>query len=408
MFSFCSGKSGEGVRVLSFEEINDWSGLHHFNNGYLQAVHSIDWETLRQSTMSWQNRLLLRFDSRATGLFGSHRVLSILRDLSKNLEFSNVAERRPSFVLVRSDVGEGVAEALCAALESQCTIIRLVDLPTDELLMQKKIVSRYQEALKINRAVLILPFDDYGNYGQVEYGGTLLDHPHWEAFALMVAHFIAKNSLQSLVIHWFLSAQYLDVGDDVALISCELTDEGLRCLKPVLIHAIQYTSGSFLEAGHSSRLYYGLLWHHNSMYQPFEVDKFSSSEFWGCLTCEDSGSSLHIQPMVAYLHVHERPAIDFVNFWHHLLEKRMPPSLTEVNLLVSMPGSGQSYVRFILELMTRRPTQGVETYFTNKGRTLGECFPDMDVNLAAEPILWVAHSFFEARKSLGGRFRRFD
>ena len=43
----------------------------------------------------------------------------------------------------------------------------------------------------------------------------------------------------------------------------------------------------------------------------------------------------------------------------------------------------------------------VETYYSNKGRSLGDCFPEMIVNRTAEPILWVAHSFFEAKKCPG-------
>jgi len=43
----------------------------------------------------------------------------------------------------------------------------------------------------------------------------------------------------------------------------------------------------------------------------------------------------------------------------------------------------------------------VETYYSTKGRSLGDCFPEMGVNRSAEPILWVAHSFFEAKKFPG-------
>ena len=353
------------VPCRCFEE-SDGFGTH-FADGYLQAVESVDRKALFESTMAGQNRLLLRFDprlnSKRIAATRSQRIWAIVQDLAKNGEFSYVTERRQIFVLVRSSVGEEVAEALCVLLECQCSILRLVDLPQDQGLIEEMLIARYQTIIDVNQAVLILPFDLYDFKSQLQYQGTLLDHPHWEAFALMLAHFIARSA-QSLVIHFFLHAQYLDVGDDVALISCEgPADQALaqRCLDPVMIHAIQYTSENFLEAGHASRRYYGLLWHHNSVYQSWEVEDFASKDFWGCLTClaAKKGSSLQIQPMVAYMHVHERPAIDSVNLWHHLLEKRMPPSLIGVNLLVSMPGSGQSYVRFMLELMTGRPTLGV-------------------------------------------------
>ena len=344
-------------------------GTYCFADGYLEAVESVDRKALFESTMAGQNRLLLRFDPRlnsktATAATRSQRIWAIVQDVAKNGEFSYVTERRQIFVLVRSSVGEEVAEALCVLLECQCSILRLVDLPQDQGLIEETLIARYQPIIDFNEAVLILPFDLYDFKSQLQYQGTLLDHRHWEAFALMVAHFIAKRSAHSLVIHFFLRAQYLDVGDDVALISCSEDSEGQadvdkRCLDPVMVHAIQYTSENFLEAGHASRLYYGLLWHHNSMYQSWDVHNFASKDFWGCLTCFPAGSSLHIQPMVAYMHVHERPAIDSVNLWYHLMEKRMPPSLIGVNLLVSMPGSGQSYVRFMLELMTGRPTLGV-------------------------------------------------
>ena len=344
----------------------------HFADGYLEAVESVDRKALFESTMAGQNRLLLRFDPRlnskkniaVTRFTRSQRIWAIVQDVAKNGEFSYVTERRQIFVLVRSSVGEEVAEALCVLLECQCSILRLVDLPQDQGLIEEMLIARYQTIIDVNQAVLILPFDLYDFKSQLQYQGTLLDHPHWEAFALMLAHFIADRSAQSLVIHFFLHAQYLDVGDDVALISCSEGQAVMsqRCLDPVMVHAIQYTSEKFLEAGHASRLYYGLLWHHNSVYRSWEVQDFASKDFWGCLTCLPAAarsSSLHIQPMVAYMHVHERPAIDSVNLWHHLLEKRMPPSLIGVNLLVSMPGSGQSYVRFMLELMTGRPTLGV-------------------------------------------------
>ena len=354
------------VPCRCFEE-SDGFGTH-FADGYLEAVESVDRKALFESTMAGQNRLLLRFDprlnSKRIAATRSQRIWAIVQDVAKNGEFSYVTERRQIFVLVRSSVGEEVAEALCVLLECQCSILRLVDLPQDQGLIEEMLIARYQTIIDVNQAVLILPFDLYDFKSQLQYQGTLLDHPHWEAFALMLAHFIARSA-QSLVIHFFLHAQYLDVGDDVALISCSegQADQAVaqRCLDPVMVHGIQYTSENFLEAGHASRLYYGLLWHHNSVYQSWEVQDFASKDFWGCLTClpAKKGSSLQIQPMVAYMHVHERPAIDSVNLWHHLLEKRMPPSLIGVNLLVSMPGSGQSYVRFMLELMTGRPTLGV-------------------------------------------------
>ena len=47
------------------------------------------------------------------------------------------------------------------------------------------------------------------------------------------------------------------------------------------------------------------------------------------------------------------------------------------------------------------PGAEVETYYSNKGRSLGACFPEIAVDRTAEPILWVAHSFFEAKKCPG-------
>ena len=40
-------------------------------------------------------------------------------------------------------------------------------------------------------------------------------------------------------------------------------------------------------------------------------------------------------------------------------------------------------------------------YFTYQGKSFAECFPELLVNVTAEPILWAAHSTFVAKKFLG-------
>ena len=48
-------------------------------------------------------------------------------------------------------------------------------------------------------AVLLLPFDDYGeDYSPPK--GSILDHPHWLSLALIVAHTIAERSKENLVL----------------------------------------------------------------------------------------------------------------------------------------------------------------------------------------------------------------
>ena len=127
------------VPCRCFEE-SDGFGTH-FADGYLEAVESVDRKALFESTMAGQNRLLLRFDprlnSKTIAATRSQRIWAIVQDVAKNGEFSYVTERRQIFVLVRSSVGEEVAEALCVLLECQCSILRLVDLPQDQGLIRR-------------------------------------------------------------------------------------------------------------------------------------------------------------------------------------------------------------------------------------------------------------------------------
>ena len=105
--------------------------------------------------------------------------------------------------------------------------------------------------------------------------------------------------------------------------------------------------------------------------------------------------------MLHILHVNPAMAMDPSNLWSYVWEKREPPNQLGANLLLSMPGSGQTYTRIMLELISQRPSRAVGYYFTYQGKSLAECFPELSVNITAEPILWVAHSAFEAKKCLG-------
>ena len=79
--------------------------------------------------------------------------------------------------------------------------------------------------------------------------------------------------------------------------------------------------------------------------------------FWGYFNF--TPVNLEVEPMMAILHVSPAVATDPSNFWSYLWEEKQPPSPTGQNLLVSMPGSGQSYVRILVEMLSQRPTRSV-------------------------------------------------
>eukprot|EP00438_Fugacium_kawagutii_P014054 Skav204161 [mRNA] locus=scaffold903:334653:336489:+ [translate_table: standard] len=242
---------------------------------------------------------------------------------------------------------------LCLVLDINCTIIHLVDLLKDSNLVHEVLMERFGEVIQTNRAVLILPFDVYDLDSQLQYRSTLLDHPHWEAFALMVAHFIAKNSLDSLVMHMSLTMRYIDVGGDVALISCPfslldgqdhlVTEHEDKCLNPVLVHAVDYSSGYSLQTGLSSKAYYGLLWEHgNNIYYTMETEDFArSKDLWGCVSCADLPRAMDVQPMVAYIHPNIQPSTRSTNLWQYFLDNQMPPlePIAAPRIVAERPGS---------------------------------------------------------------------
>lgn len=365
--------------------------------------------------MNGQNRLSLQFyegfqsdvsDPEIGSEFRS--ALEILKDIDKSPQFCNVAEGRQSFVLVRGSLGEAIAEVFCEICKCDCTILRLIDLPTDLRLIEELLATRYQERIQGNKAVIIFPFDLYEIDTSPDAKGTILDHPHWEAFALLVAFLLAKHSAEALIMHLALSAKYSMVGDDVALISCRWSDQKKNlakpCFKPLLVHGVEYISATKVEIGYASRQYYGIFT--GAMFDAFELPDFPSKNFWSCFACHNKPNKpapFEIQPMAVYAHVPKRDT-DISNLWHYLWEKRMPPSLLGVHLLISMPGSGQSYVRFMLELISQRPTRGVEMFFTRAGKSLAECFPEMDVDVTQEAIVWMAHSAHTANLLRGMKF----
>lgn len=283
------------------------------------------------------------------------------------------------FVLVRSALGAKVAAALCELWECECTTIQLASLPTDYQLAKRRLMNRYQKKMKTSRAVMILPFDLYDVDKQLAYRGTILDHPHWYAFALMVAHHIARNSLEPMVIPIMLSAKYSDVFDDMVVISCpDISLEVDHQQRPqscwsVLVHGIEYASQRVMYSGVASKSYYfGYFWEPGAISLALEAPDFDSKDFWGCLACLP-GESFQVHPMAVILNAHMGEHIDCTNYWNYLLKEKMPPSLLGVNLLVSMQSSGQTYVRTMLELMSSRPTKAVGMFSTIRGK-LGKWF----------------------------------
>ena len=347
-------------------------GLCRFNQSYLRATHSIDLNGLSQRTMQWQNHFLLSFNpsegmARLSGGLSTeipNPVPSIVYDLANNLPFLNIwASRQEVFVIVRSHLGEAVGRMMQENFPCKCTFIHLSDLPSNFTLVQEILVEKYQEQMKTSRAVVLFPFDNYSESRDLQEG-TLVDHPHWEAFALMVAYFIAKNSLEDMVLNFMLSVKYMASYSDLVLLQCpgylldtsNHSDSG--CSK-LLVHAIQYLSGSsFVEAGIASRIYFGFFWAPEAMYQVWPVEDFGTTKnFWGYFNF--TPVDLEVEPMMAVLHVNPQVATDPSNFWSYLWKEKQPPSPTGQNLLVSMPGSGQSYVRILLEMLSQRPTRAV-------------------------------------------------
>ncbi len=333
-----------------------------------------------------------------------HWTWNIAKDLDQNNVFVNVlGTRQEVIVLLRGSLGKNVGKKLCNFFDLKCTFIHLGDLPTSYTDVKETLTAKYQQQMKTSRAVLLLPFDIYHQPAQ-----GLLDHPHWEVLALVVAHYIAKNSWDDMVLHLTLSTKYDFVFHDVVVIFCPSSLFGQEnslnltttCSgNPVLVHAIQYLGNRFIEAGIASLLYYGFLWH-DAVHQSWDVGDFESKAFWGFFGAQTS-AGMKVDPMLNILNVNPAMAMDPSNFWRYVWEKREPPNQLGANLLLSMPGSGQSYTRIMLELISQRPTRAVGYYFTYQGKSLAECFPELSVNITAEPILWVAHSAFEARKRLG-------
>ena len=350
-------------------------GLCRFDHSYLRATQSIDRNGLSQSTMQWQNHFLLCFYpegmARLSGSLSteiSNPVRSIVHDLASNVPFLNIwASREEVFVIVRSHLGEAVGRMLQDNFPCKCTFIYLSDLPSNFTLVQEVLVEKYQEQMNRSRAVVVFPFDDYTESPESrdsQKGGSLVDHPHWGSFALMVAYFIAKNSLEDMVLNFMLSVKYVAAYSDLVLLQCpgylldtsNHTDAG--CSK-LLVHAIQYIDGnSFVEAGIASRIYFGFFWGPHAVYQVWPVEDFGTTKnFWGYFNF--TPVNLEVEPMMAILHVSPAVATDPSNFWSYLWEEKQPPSPTGQNLLVSMPGSGQSYVRILVEMLSQRPTRSV-------------------------------------------------
>lgn len=54
------------------------------------------------------------------------------------------------------------------------------------------------EAMQTSRCVLILPFDFYEEVDDARQG-TLLETPHWESWAITLAHWMAQRSREKLL-----------------------------------------------------------------------------------------------------------------------------------------------------------------------------------------------------------------
>ena len=168
----------------------------------LRAVHSIDLPALSHGTMRWQNRVMLSFYPDEQQVFSGIADLeiypdfelwtgSIANDLDQHTFFVNLlGTRQEVIVLLRGSLSKNVGKKLCNFFDLKCTFIHLGDLPTSYTDVKETLTKKYQQQMKTSRAVLLLPFDIYHQPAQ-----GLLDHPHWEVFALMVAHYNCKELL---------------------------------------------------------------------------------------------------------------------------------------------------------------------------------------------------------------------
>ncbi|CAK9086399.1 unnamed protein product [Durusdinium trenchii] len=375
-------------------------------SGYLQTLEMIDRSQLTETTIDGTLRLVTVFGDATqtaeapTGSYEERRATKeILNDLSQNAEFSNVMEQRKSIVLVRGALGHQVAQFLCRALDMRCSIIWLLDLPQDFLLARAEVMANYSEDIKSSRAVLILPFDRYDLSATTFVDGTssateetephgAWEHPHWEALALSLAHAMALEAEEDLVLHVALHHDLTDASDDLAVVSCR------QSCRVGFVHGLAHMEQRhFVKTGLASGILYGGF-AHQTLFQSLDLGDFGSQKYWG-----SAAGHLKLKGLFSWLHPHARHMTDLTQFGLYVLERRRLPLLSEINAIVSMPGSGQSYVRILLELMSGRPTRALESFYARQGQSLAECFPQLSsVDVKAEPLAWVAHSIFEARK----------
>ncbi|CAK9107765.1 unnamed protein product [Durusdinium trenchii] len=382
------------------------ASLWRFHPRYLRALEGFDRHQWAQGTVQGAIRLLLLLQPTPTVKASEARgwaVQAILQDLQKCTEWWLVMENRQALlILVRGPLGSDVAEHLCQVWQSSCTVVQLVDLPEDLDLARQMLTDTVGEAMQTSRCVLILPFDFYEEVDDARQG-TLLETPHWESWAITLAHWMAQRSREKLVVHVALGHDFARSTDDLAMVVCTANSlpsdrekRHSRCSKPVLVHGLKYMEDeSFVQTGLVTLNQYGGFGH-GTAFQNTELEDFGSQAFWGVL----GSGPLRVQPLFSYLHSHERSFTDLKNFGQYIVQHHTLPILTQQRLILSMAGSGQSYVRLWLELLSGRPTPALEGFYAQRGNSLVECFPGSmpQVNGQMAPIAWVAHSGFEARK----------
>lgn len=214
---------------------------------------------------------------------------------------------------------------------------------------------------RVSCEVVLLPFDDYEAHEPAS--GTLLAHPHGEFLAVALAHWMATESQDGLVVYLGMGHDLKVAEADFALISCPVPGVGpYRCRMPGKLLGIQHTAQQTIRFSFGGERIFGIGFGHGSAFLRVENHSFELFPHWGCLGCE--AAPLRAQPLFAFLRLGLRTGLDLIQLAKHVFETRALLSLRDTNLILSMPGSGLSYVRANLEMISKQPTRGLEWFYT--------------------------------------------
>ena len=151
---------------------------------------------------------------------------------------------------------------------------------------------------------------------------------------------------------------------DFALITCPFPAlDQSKCSMPGKVLGIVHTAEQEIRFSFGGERMFGIGFGHGSAF--LRVENHSSEKVfhhWGCLGC--MSAPLQVQPLFAFLRLGWRGGLDLIQLAKHVFETKTMLSLRDTNLILSMPGSGLSYVRANLEMISKRPTRGLEWFHT--------------------------------------------